>query len=140
MTNFDLPPASYPCTCYMQHGKPCTIHPATEERVVNATTGGTKGRKLARFDLLPWDCLWQVAEHYGQGAESGKYDDHNWRRGYDWSLSIGALGRHYALFAAGEDMDPDSNTPHPAAIVFHGLSLLWFMRAHRELDDRPSTT
>lgn len=110
---------------------------AGETRVTNAATGGEKGQKLARFDLLPWDALWQVAEHYGVGA--AKYADHNWRRGYDWSLSIAALSRHLALFTMGEDNDEETGTPHPAAIVFHGLSLLVFMREHPELDDRYRT-
>lgn len=109
----------------------------TEEVVVNATTGGRKARKLARFDLLPWVALRKVAEHYGVGA--GKYADHNWRRGYDWSLSIGAIGRHLAAFVEGEDNDPETGTPHVAAIAFHALTLLTFLDEHPELDDRFAT-
>lgn len=109
-----------------------------EQRVVNAQTGGEKGQKLARFDLLPWDSLWTVAELYGHAAQT-KYDDRNWERGYEWSLSIGALGRHYAQFAAGEDLDAETGLPHMAAVAFHALALLRFMQAHRDLDDRPTT-
>ncbi len=115
------------------------LPPAGEERVTNTTTGGEKCRKRARFDLLPWDCLWEVAEHYAVAPATGKYSDHNWRRGYAWSLSLGAMGRHLAALAHGEDIDPESNTPHAAAIVFHALALLWFRRAHPDLDDRYHT-
>lgn len=108
-----------------------------EHRVVNAQTGGEKGQKLARFDLLPWDSLWTVAELYGVGAK--KYEERNWERGHDWSLSIAALGRHYALFAAGEDLDPETGLPHMAAVAYHALALLRFMEQHRDLDDRPTT-
>lgn len=104
-----------------------------EERITSST-GGQKGRKLARFDLLPWGALTKVAEHYGRGA--AKYDDHNWRKGYEWSLSVGALGRHLAAFMEGEDNDPETGSPHMAAVAFHALSLLTFMNEHPELDDR----
>lgn len=40
----------------------------TEHRVVNPVTGGAKGQKLARFDLIPPDALWALAEHFGKGA------------------------------------------------------------------------
>ena len=103
-----------------------------EERVVNAQTGGEKGRKLARFDLLPWDCLWEVAEHYGRGAE--KYAPRNWERGYEWSLAVGALGRHLAQVMIGA-RDGNLDRTHLAAIVFHALSLMRFEKEFPELND-----
>lgn len=39
-----------------------------EVRVVDPTTGGEKGSKLARFSLIPPEFLWALAEHYGKGA------------------------------------------------------------------------
>lgn len=100
---------------------------------VTAPTGGQKGRKLARFDLLP-PALWQVAELYGKGAE--KYDDWNWRLGYDWSLSFAAMQRHAWLFWQGEDYDQETGCAHMASVAFHALALLTFMQEHPELDDR----
>ena len=110
------------------------IQPGTEVRVKDPSTGGEKGRKLARFGLLPHEALWEIAEHYGVGAS--KYDDHNWRRGFDWSLSYDALQRHLALWWSGEDIDPESGTHHLAAAGFHVLTLLTFVREHPEGDDR----
>lgn len=106
----------------------------TEERIVNPRTGGEKGRKPQRFELIPMGAMGKVAEVYGFGAS--KYADHNWRRGYDWSLSLGAAFRHMAAFLEGEDLDPESGLPHPAHAVFHMLALLTFMVEHPELDDR----
>lgn len=124
-------------------GGPMPPYYATHEEAVAARSGerpsGVKGQKLARFDLLPWDALAEVAEHYGRGAKSGggKYDDRNWERGYAWSLSFAALHRHLAAFWNGEDIDPDSGSPHLAAVVFHALALLAFARRFPEHDDRP---
>lgn len=41
----------------------------TEVRITDPDSGGQKGSKPARFDLIPHDSLWQVAELYGKGAE-----------------------------------------------------------------------
>lgn len=108
-----------------------------EERVVNPSTGGAKGRKLARFDLLPAAPLREVSEHYGRGAR--KYESRNWERGYEWSLSFAALQRHAWEFWNGEDRDQETGSHHMAAVVFHALALMEFGRTHPELDDRVVT-
>jgi hypothetical protein len=110
---------------------------APETLVVDPDTGGKKGQKRARFDLVPSEALWELAEHYGYGAT--KYDDHNWRKGYAWSLSFAALQRHAWKFWAGEDVDPESGSHHLAAVAFHALALLTFAHTHPEKDDRPLT-
>lgn len=109
----------------------------TELRIVNETTGGAKGSKTARFDLLPAGPLRQVAEHYGKGAE--KYEARNWERGYDWSLSFAALQRHAWQFWAGEDIDVETGSHHMAAVVFHAFALMQFGLTCAELDDRAVT-
>lgn len=108
-----------------------------EIRVTNPVTGAEKGQKPARFDLIPALPLADVARHYGIGAR--KYEDRNWERGYNWSLSFGAIQRHLWAFWDGEDLDPDADTTttHLAAVVFHALALMEFMETHPELDDRP---
>lgn len=107
--------------------------PVVEVRTVSAS-GGEKGVKLARYDLMPVGPLKQVAEHYGKGAE--KYDAHNWRRGYEWSKSYAALQRHAAQFWGGEDIDEETGSHHMAAVVFHALALLEFAESHPDYDDR----
>jgi len=108
--------------------------PSPDEVRVTSSTGGQKGKKLARFDLIPPRALWQVAELYGKGAE--KYEDWNWRKGYPWSLSIAALERHLSLFKQGEEYDSETGCAHLASVVFHALALLTFMDEHRQFDDR----
>lgn len=101
-----------------------------------SATGGEKGSKLARYDLLPPEALKAVAELYGRGAE--KYEAHNWRKGYDWSLSFAAMQRHAWQFWNGEDFDDETGAPHMASVAFHALALITFMAEQREYDDRPS--
>ncbi len=68
-----------------------------------SATGGQKGTKLERHDLIPVRPLQDLAIHFGRGAR--KYDPHQWRKGYEWSKSYAAIQRHLLLFWAGEDYD-----------------------------------
>lgn len=134
---------------------------AAEERTTSST-GGQKGVKLARFDLIPAGPLYELAVHYGRGAR--KYANHQWRQGYEWSKSIGALGRHFNDFLAGKDYDVCSNEPgnckftdndgneyvpeepdtcynhtgshHMAAVAWHAFLLLEFKDHYIGFDDR----
>jgi hypothetical protein len=108
-------------------------HQGEEIRSVSST-GGEKGTKPERFDLLPNQALATVARHYGVGAR--KYAAHNWRRGYPWSQSYAALQRHANAFWSGEDTDAETGSPHMAAVAFHALTLLTFMEEQPGFDDR----
>lgn len=105
-----------------------------ELRVVSKT-GGAKGSKMARFDLLPPAAVKEIAEHFGKGA--AKYADRNWEKGYAWSLSYAALQRHLHAFWGGEDIDPETGSHHLAAAGFHVLALLENRRINPQFDDRP---
>jgi hypothetical protein len=106
----------------------------SEKRIVNPDTGGEKGQKLERYDLIPWEVMEEVARVYGVGAE--KYAEHNWSRGYDWSLSYAALMRHLTQFWMGESYDKESECHHLASVIFHALALMYFEKHHPELDNR----
>lgn len=99
-----------------------------------SATGGKKGTKRQRYDLIPVGPLAKVAEHYAAGCE--KYSDHNWRLGHEWSKSYAALQRHANAFWRGEDTDPETGSPHLAAVVFHALTLIEFSEVFPEYDDR----
>jgi hypothetical protein len=109
-----------------------------EVRATDPSTGGQKGRKLARFDLLPWDALWLVAEHFGAGA--AKYDDRNWERGYPWSWSYAALQRHLAAWWQGDSDLDEEGRPHIVAAAWHALVLVAFWMRGSGTDDRPDPT
>lgn len=115
-----------------------------EKRVVDAATGGEKGSKLARMDLIPWGIVRELSEHFGRGAR--KYDERNWERGYKWSLSFAALHRHLEAFWSGEDIDSDpelldddgvSRSRHIVAVIWHACVLAYFSARGVGTDDRP---
>lgn len=105
----------------------------TEVRTTSST-GGEKGTKPERYDLIPVEALRKVAQLYGKGAE--KYAEHNWRKGYEWSKSYAALQRHANQFWAGEDVDEEMQLPHLASVVFHAFTLMTFMEEQPQFDDR----
>lgn len=106
-----------------------------EEVRTTSSTGGQKGVKPQRYSLLPPEAMNAIATHFGKGAE--KYDDHQWSKGYEWSKSFDAMQRHAWAFWGGEDNDAETGTPHMAAVGFHAMVLLTFMKTHPGHDDRP---
>lgn len=110
--------------------------PASEEVRVTATSGGQKGSKPARFDLIPTDALELLARHYGRGAE--KYESvnglDNWRNGYPWSLSYAAMQRHLNQYWSGEDYDEETGSLHLVAAMWHCATLIHFMN-HPDMDE-----
>lgn len=107
---------------------------ATEVRTTSST-GGQKGVKPERYDLLPKEALDAMARVYAFGAE--KYADHNWRRKYEWGKSISAAMRHMMAFQNGETNDPESGLPHPAHAMFHMAALLTWLAEDGEGADNP---
>lgn len=129
---------------------------------VTSSTGGEKGVKLERFDLIPVGPLTELARHFGKGAR--KYDDHQWRKGYEWSKSYSAIMRHLTAFWDGFDLDVCSNDPegclhitadgddflpifadtcynhtgsnHLVAVAWHAFVLLEFYERFPQHDDR----
>jgi hypothetical protein len=106
-----------------------------EVRTTSAT-GGQKGSKPARYDLIPAEPLRLLAELYGRGAQ--KYEERNWERGYPWSLSFAALQRHIWQFWNGEDIDEETGIPHPVCAIFHCMALTEFLGSQRDYDNRPT--
>lgn len=125
-----------------------------EVSVVDKSTGGTKGQKLERFDLIPVWPLQELARVYGKGWDKYPHPAEppwdNWRRGYSWRLSFAALCRHAWLFWCGESIDacnpgcpPDckihTNLHHLACAAWHCFTLMWFERNKAGTDDRADT-
>jgi hypothetical protein len=102
--------------------------------LTTSTTGGQKGSKEQRYDLIPVEPLRLLATLYGRGAE--KYDDNNWRKGYDWKLSYASAQRHMNQFWGGEDIDPEMDLPHVIMGAWHMFTLAQFMIDFPQFDGR----
>ena len=101
------------------------------------TTGATKhDNNKARMDLLSPIGMARLSEVLRFGASGGKYEDHNWRKGLQWSRVIGATLRHLFSFMGGEDKDPESGLSHVAHAMCNLMFLSEFEETHKELDDR----
>lgn len=121
-------------TMWDKDGTPIPAQPSSGEVRTVSSTGGEKGAKPQRYDLIPIGPLNLLAELYGKGAE--KYAEHNFRKGYNWSLSYAAAMRHLTAFWNGEDIDPEMGLPHVICAAFHMFALAEFMKEHPEFDDR----
>lgn len=104
-----------------------------EIRVTDPMTGGQKGQKLQRFSLIPAKFLWALATHYGVGAQ--KYEDRNWEKGYKWSLSLDAHGRHLSAFLNHARHDPETGSHHLIAAIWHLIALYIFDICELGTDD-----
>jgi nucleoside 2-deoxyribosyltransferase len=108
-----------------------------EVRITDPDTGGQKGRKPERLDLIPCEALWELGRVYGMGAE--KYADHNYLKGYSWSLSIAAAMRHLTQWVNGETLDDESELNHLAHAAWHCFALMMFQWHGLGTDDRMPT-
>ena len=107
-----------------------------EVRVTNSETGGQKGTKGLSWSLLPWVELAEVAKLYTAGMH--KYTRNNWRKGYDWHLSMDSALNHLMEFwENGNSVDKETKCHHLASVIFHMLALMYFEKHHPDLDDRP---
>jgi Domain of unknown function (DUF5664)/Domain of unknown function (DUF4406) len=105
-----------------------------ETRIIDPVSGAAKGSKLARFDLVPEDVIYELAEHYGKGC--AKYAARNWEGGYAYGLSYAAARRHMAAFWSGEDTDEETGSSHLIAAAWHLIALRWFQIHGKGTDDR----
>lgn len=113
--------------------------PDGEVRVTDSKTGGQKGKKPEAYALIPAAPLAELARLYGAGAE--KYDAWNWLKGYDWSLSYSALGRHVEKHRGRiERTDRETRCHHLICGVFHLFTLYEFERLGLGTDDRQPLT
>jgi dATP/dGTP diphosphohydrolase len=106
--------------------------------VVNADNKGLRFNEgKPRYDLLPYDAIDALADHYRKGSE--KYAERNWERGMDWSKCFSSLMRHASAFAQGEDYDPENGSLHATAMAWNALALLAYQLRNIGNDDRPNS-
>jgi hypothetical protein len=87
-----------------------------------------------RYDLIPTYPLSKLAEAYTLGA--GKYDDHNWRKGFKWGRVFAALCRHAWAWWRGERDDPQDGQHHLASVAWCAFALMEYEKFGTGEDDR----
>jgi len=106
----------------------------TGEIRTTSATGGQKGVKPERVDLIPPEFLLMLSRVFAAGAE--KYEDHNYLKGFEWSKSYAAMQRHVLAFWGGEENDPETGQPHLGCVAFHCAALYMFTQHDLGTDDR----
>jgi len=99
-------------------------YPPVEVRVVDPKTGGEKGVKEDRYDLVPFEFEDALARHYGRGAK--KYADRNWERGFKWGFSLRAARGHIHCWLNGERYDAETGSHHLISAIWHLVALYIF--------------
>lgn len=101
-------------------------------------TGGFKGLRADRYDLIPAYALEQLALVYGESCDEhgGKYPARNWEKGYSWGWSFRALFKHAFAALRGEWLDPESKRPHLAHAAWHCFTLMVYYEYRLGTDDR----
>ena len=120
----------------MSDDKQMTFDFVKDKQIVNAKDPAVKyDRDKERYDLVPADALNEIVKVYTYGAK--KYgEDRNWEKGLSWGRVFGALMRHSWAFWRGKDTDDESGLPHLAHAGWCVLTLLAYMKTHKEFDDR----
>jgi hypothetical protein len=116
-----------------------TFAPQLGDAVRGALNGAVKqDAGKARWDLLPFDSLGDVAAVMTHGAD--KYGASNWTKGLAWGRLLAATMRHLSAWALGTERDTDSGLPHLAHAGACILMLGALVRRGVGVDDRCAVT
>lgn len=116
------------------HKKPApweTTKPVESEKTVAKKYDNGK----PRVDLLPFESLFSVANVLGWAA-TGKYDDHNWRKGLPWSKIAASAIRHIFYWMLRIGPDKESGMSHLAHAACCILFLISYEMGEVGEDDR----
>lgn len=71
-----------------------------------------------RFDLIPWEVIWDLAKHFAKG--SAKYGDNNWQKGIPVDSYFDSATRHMIKHRLGHD-DED----HLISAIWNLVAWCW---------------
>lgn len=103
-------------------------------------TGGRKGMRIVRYDLIPPEALAEIAACFGKNLEKYENDENgkaNYELGMPYSWHMRAALTHIEKWRSGVDFDEDDDIHHLA----HAATLLMFLLTYQArdigTDDRP---
>ena len=81
-----------------------------------------------RWELIPLDCLEDIARVYTEGAK--KYGDNNWQNvdGFNKRYFAAAM-RHLSSYSQGEIRDKESGELHLSHALTNIMFLIWKLKA-----------
>jgi hypothetical protein len=82
-----------------------------------------KNGKL-QYDLLPAEALQEIVRVYTKSAQSGKYQEWNWRKGIKYNDLYAAMMRHIQAWRMGEDLDREDGLHHMAHAAWYCLAFM----------------
>lgn len=88
-----------------------------------------------RFDLIPPEMLFALADLYGKGAK--KYSERGWEEGMSWGRCFASLMRHAWKFWRRSDFDEDTGSHHMINVIFNATALYIYHKRKIGTDDRP---
>lgn len=84
-----------------------------------------------RFDLVPWEAIWELAKHCEAGAE--KYGERNCEKGIPIHSLIDSAIRHLAKYLMGWN-----DEPHLRAALWNVAFAIYMEQKHPEMQDIPT--
>lgn len=101
--------------------------------MVKKQQGIRKNKGKPRVSLIFSDALMEVAKVGTFGAR--KYNDHNWRKGMNWSFMMDAGLRHAIRYNNGKRIDDETELSNLAHICWNFLALLDYEINNQGTDD-----
>lgn len=104
-----------------------------QNRKAKIESSGKKNDRIddkTRWELLPLDCLEDIARVYTEGAK--KYGDNNWQNlenGYE--RYKGAMFRHLLAHETGEEFDKETGCRHLAQCCWNLLAMLYLSKHNK---------
>lgn len=89
----------------------------------------------ARFDLIPPQCLFELAKVYNIGCGI-KYPKKSWEKGLVWGEVYGQIHRHANSWMGGESYDPEDGLHHLAHVAWACFTLMHYEWNNLGEDDR----
>lgn len=91
----------------------------------------------ARFDMIPPEALYALAELYAQGGVKYPMDGgRGWERGMPWSKCFAPMMRHAWKFWRGEEFDEETGAHHMIAVAWNAFAIFTYFTRKRGADDR----
>ena len=114
---------------FNSEGMPTVYHMSQVFQPIGAPTGRKDDSGKARFDLIPFGPLEDIAKVLTFGAK--KYAPNNWQVVQDGKERYeAAMLRHIAAYKQGELNDPETGLPH---LAHAGCCLMFLQHLTREI-------